>query len=175
VGTAAASPPLQINTAASLQAVKGILLTYQPEATGGTPPYIWSITAGSLPAGLTINNNTGAVSGIPSASGDFTATITVRDQRNQTASGSIQIRVADPEPAPAITRVKYKSGKKKLVVTGDRFDPNAALLVDGVQVSSRFDAGILIAKPVPLNPGAHEVRVVNPSGSSSQVYSLTVE
>lgn len=166
---------LRINTAGSLQAVKGVSLSYQPEATGGTPPYIWSITAGSLPAGVTLNNSTGALSGVPSASGDFTAAITVRDQRNQTATGSIQIRVTDPEPAPAITKVKYKVGKKKLVVTGDRFDPNSALLVDGVQVSFRFDAGTLIAKPVPLTPGTHEVRVVNPSGISSQIYSLTVE
>jgi hypothetical protein len=47
--------------------------------------------------------------------------------------------------------------------------------VDGMQVSARFDAGALIAKPVPLSSGTHEVRIVNPSGVSSQPYSLTVD
>jgi len=167
--------PLRLNVAASLQAVKGTPSSYQPEATGGTPPYTWSITAGSLPAGLALNNSSGALSGTPSASGDFSVTITVRDQRNQSAAGSIQIKVTDPEPAPAITKVKYKAGKRKLVVIGDRIDPNATLLVDGMQISARFDAGVLIAKPVPLSSGTHEIRVVNPSGVSSQIYSLTVE
>jgi len=48
-------------------------------------------------------------------------------------------------------------------------------VVDGMQVSARFDAGALIAKPVPLTSGTHEIRVINPSGVSSQTYSLTVE
>jgi len=99
----------------------------------------------------------------------------VRDQRNQSASGSTQIRVIEPQAAPAITKVKYKVGKKQLVVIGDRIDENATLFVDGIQVSARFDAGVLIAKPVPLAPGIHEIRVVNPPGISSQIYSLTVE
>jgi hypothetical protein len=171
----APASPLHLTVAALLQAVKGVSLNYQPEATGGTPPYIWSITAGSLPAGLALNNSTGALSGTPSANGDFTVTITVRDQGNQTAAGLIQIKVSEPEAGPTITRVKYRVTKKKLIVTGDRFDPNAILRVDGMQVTARFDAGTLVAKPVPLTPGTHEIRVVNPSGISSQIYSLTVE
>jgi hypothetical protein len=167
--------PLRLNVAASLQAVKGTPFTYQPEATGGTSPYTWAITAGALPAGLALNGGSGALSGTPSASGDFSVTITVRDQRNQSAAGSLQIKVTEPEPAPVITKVKYKAGKRQLVVNGDRIDPNATLLVDGMQVSARFDAGALIAKPVPLTSGTHEIRVVNPSGVSSLIYSLTVE
>ena len=31
--------------------------------TGGTTPYAWSISAGSLPTGLTINASTGVISG----------------------------------------------------------------------------------------------------------------
>lgn len=171
----ASSTPLQLNTAASLQAVKGMHVTYQPTATGGAPPYTWSITAGELPGGLALNSGSGAISGTPSVTGDFSVAITVQDQRGQSASGSIQIIVAEPEPAPVITKVKYKSAKGKLVVFVDRLDPNGALLVDGVQVSARFDAGVLIARPVPLTTGTHAIRVVNPSGVSSQIYSLTVE
>ncbi|MDT9647069.1 putative Ig domain-containing protein, partial [Pseudomonas sp. JV245A] len=38
-------------------------------ATGGTVPYSYSITSGSLPTGLSLNTGTGAISGIPSAAG----------------------------------------------------------------------------------------------------------
>ena len=167
--------PLRLNVVASLQAVRGTPVTFEPEASGGTPPYTWSISAGALPAGLTLNNGSGALSGTPSVTGDFSVTITVLDQRGQSASSSIQIRITEPEPGPVINRVKYKAAKRKLVVIGERLDPNAALLVDGIQVQSRFDSGVLSAKPVPLAPGPHEILVVNPSGVQSQIYRLTVE
>ena len=37
-------------------------------ATGGTTPLTWSLTAGSLPTGLTLNASTGVISGTVSAS-----------------------------------------------------------------------------------------------------------
>jgi hypothetical protein len=167
--------PLRLNVAPSFQAVKGTPLNYQPEVTGGTPPYTWSVTSGTLPTGLALSGSSGAVSGTPSASGDFGVTITVRDQRDQRASGLIQIRVTEPEAPPVIIKVKYKVGKRQLIVSGDRIDSNAALVVDGMRVSARFDAGALIAKPIPLTSGTHEIRVVNLSGVSSLPYSLTVD
>ncbi len=172
---AAPALPLRLTLAGSLSAVRGTPLSYQPVATGGTPPYTWSFAAGSLPEGLTLNNNNGAISGTPSVSGDFSVMVTVRDQQNQSATGSIQIKVTEPGPAPTITKVKYKIAKRKLVVIGELIDPEATLLVDGTQVSARFDAGSLIAKPVQLSSGTHEIRVVNPSGVSSETYSLTIE
>jgi len=175
VGAAPPAVPLRLNVAASLQATRGTSLTYQPDASGGTPPYTWTITSGSLPPGLGMSNSSGAISGVPSVSGDFSITITVRDQRNQSASGSAQITVAEPEPGPVITRVKYKVIKRQLVVIGDRIDANAILFVDGLQVLARFDTGVLIAKPVPLASGTHEIRVVNPSGVSSPLYSIAIE
>ena len=36
--------------------------------TGGTAPYTWAVQSGTLPAGLTLNASTGAISGTPTAS-----------------------------------------------------------------------------------------------------------
>ncbi len=47
-------------------------------ATGGTPPYNFTIT-GVLPAGLTLNAATGAVTGTPTTAGPDTFTAAVTD------------------------------------------------------------------------------------------------
>jgi len=172
--TAAPLPPLQVRVSGPIQAVRGTSLNYQPEASGGVPPYSWTTTAGAFPSGVTLNGSTGVVSGAPTVSGQFSATIAVRDQRNQIASGVIQITVVESEPPPVITKVKYKVGKQKLVVSGDRITDSAGLFVDGSQVLARFDEGTIIAKPVALATGSHEVRVVSQSGVSSQPFTLTV-
>jgi hypothetical protein len=50
-------------------------------ATGGTPPYTWSISPGALPAGLTLSpSGSGAtISGTPAAAGSYSYGVTVRD------------------------------------------------------------------------------------------------
>ncbi|MEZ0487529.1 SdrD B-like domain-containing protein [Fibrella aquatica] len=49
--------------------------------TGGTLPYSFSVGAGTLPAGLSLNPTTGIVSGIPAISGAFPTTLVVTDAR----------------------------------------------------------------------------------------------
>lgn len=46
---------------------------------GGTSPFIWSISVGSLPAGLSISSSTGVISGTPTASGTTSFTVQVVD------------------------------------------------------------------------------------------------
>ena len=46
---------------------------------GGTPPFTWSVSAGSLPPGMSIAAADGSISGTPTAAGTFTFTVTVVD------------------------------------------------------------------------------------------------
>ncbi|MBB1616513.1 IPT/TIG domain/outer membrane autotransporter barrel domain-containing protein [Pseudomonas sp. UMC65] len=62
-------------------------------ATGGTVPYSYSITSGSLPTGLSLNTGTGAISGIPSAAGTFNLTITATDTNGATGSQAYSITI----------------------------------------------------------------------------------
>jgi hypothetical protein len=64
----------------------------QLAATGGEPPYSWTITSGTLPAGLTMTS-AGLISGIPTATGTFPISVEVTDQFNRTATANLSIAV----------------------------------------------------------------------------------
>lgn len=167
------APTLAIELANSLEAFTGIAFSYQPKATGGALPLNWSVTAGSLPAGLTISPSTGAITGTPTTSGTFNTEITVRDQAGHAAAANTEFKVVNPSTLPMITNVVYKPGKK-LVVKGERFNRSAVLLIDGVQTTAKFKNGQLVLKKMRLAAGQHELRVVNPNNVSSPAFVLNV-
>ena len=65
-------------------------------ANGGTTAYSWSVSSGSLPAGLSLSAATGTISGTPTASGTFSFTVTVNDSSSpiQTKSVATSITIA---------------------------------------------------------------------------------
>ena len=67
-----AAPPLP-------QGTVGIAYSQTITASGGTGPYTFSITAGSLPTGLSPITGGGLISGTPTAAGTFTFTVTATD------------------------------------------------------------------------------------------------
>ncbi len=116
--TIAAAPTISFAPAAGEVSVA---YSQQPTLTGGTAPISWSITAGSLPAGLSISPTTGAISGTPTASGTFSVTIAATDAFNVTALRTVTLVIAalpafSPATPPAgQTGVAYSS---TLEVTG---------------------------------------------------------
>jgi hypothetical protein len=77
----------------------------QLSATGGTRSYAWSVTAGSLPAGLSLNATTGAISGTPTTAGTSSLTLAVSDPGPpvQQASGALSLIVSGGPPATTVT------------------------------------------------------------------------
>jgi len=63
-------------------------------ATGGVTPYTWSISSGSLPAGLSLVASTGAITGTPSTSGTANFTARVADNASSTATQALSIVVS---------------------------------------------------------------------------------
>jgi len=169
-----AAPPLLVASVPALETMMGLSFNYQLNASGGTGPYTWSAAAGALPPGLNLNASSGLLTGSPTVAGVFTFSIGVRDSASASATTTLQIKVIDPATIPAISRVKYKGGRK-LIIVGERINPAAALVLDGNQVPFAFGDGQLVVKPIGLAPGRHELKVINPGGTSSAVYVLTVE
>jgi hypothetical protein len=103
-----ASATISINASPTITTAAGALAAGQVgtaysatlAASGGVAPYTWSVSQGSLPAGLTLSSSAGTITGTPTAPGG-TATFSVKlsDSDSVTAVSNFSIAIA---PAPAI-------------------------------------------------------------------------
>jgi titin len=70
----------------------GVVLGDQLSASGGTKPYQWSVSSGSLPSGVSLLPD-GQISGVPSAAGTFTVTVMATDARDRTTTVVVTVVV----------------------------------------------------------------------------------
>ncbi len=89
-----------ISTSSFLPNTKiGTSYSHTLAARGGTPPYLsWEIISGSLPDGLSIDPDSGEITGTPTSPGTYTFTVQVSDSSspNGSASKVLNIRVNPP-------------------------------------------------------------------------------
>jgi len=93
------SAPLAVSTVTLANGVLGTAYTQTLAATGGNPPYTWSLVAGSLPVGLNLSTATGVISGTPNASGTSNFTVRVTDANNASVDRALALTVASAPPA----------------------------------------------------------------------------
>jgi hypothetical protein len=81
-------------------------------ATGGTTPYTWSLTAGTLPAGLALNAATGAITGTPTMAEKATPlTFRVVDSGNPVQANSVNLTITIFPPGLAILTSALPNGQ----------------------------------------------------------------
>jgi hypothetical protein len=90
------STPLSVTTTVLPGGAVSSLYSATLTATGGILPYAWSIAAGALPSGLTLDPASGTISGVPSAEGMFSFTLQLTDSGNpaQTTTMNLSINVS---------------------------------------------------------------------------------
>ena len=146
--------PLTITTSSPLLAgAIGTAYSQQLEATGGTPPYAWGRSGGSLPAGLDLGSN-GLIGGTPTSPGSFNFTAQVTDSAQRTASRVFDITI-DPLPLTITTASLLPTGtmerdypQQQLVATGGTLPytwvMNAGSLPAGLDLDS---SGVISGTP----------------------------
>jgi len=86
-------PAITVSPATLPGGIEGTAYSETVTATGGAGPYTFAVTAGALPTGLTLGND-GAITGTPSAEGEFTFTITATDSATScTGSRAYTVRI----------------------------------------------------------------------------------
>jgi Putative Ig domain len=89
---------LTVTTSSLPAGTVGMAYTASLTASGGTGAISWSVSAGSLPAGLTLGASTGAISGTPTTAGTSNFTVKATDSASpaQTATKALSIVVTAP-------------------------------------------------------------------------------
>lgn len=95
------APLLRITSAATLPgATAGVSYQFTAAASGGTPPYRWALNG--APAGLTINESSGAMGGQVASPGTFEFTVRVTDNALVVSNQTVTLVVGLPA-APAVS------------------------------------------------------------------------
>jgi hypothetical protein len=114
-------PPV-VTTTALADGVIGAAYDETLAAAGGNGTYSsWTITAGALPAGLTLDAATGRVHGIPTVAGDVTLTVTVVSASLTSVEQEVTLRIGKKTPtitASDIT-VTYGDADSTVAATTD--------------------------------------------------------
>jgi hypothetical protein len=95
-------PGLIITSSSSLpNGLVGNAYSQTLTATGGRPPYSWSITTAGAPSGISIDA-TGALTGLPGTAGTFSFTVQVTDQDNNVVRQGVTLVILAGDP-PNVT------------------------------------------------------------------------
>lgn len=166
--------PLVIKTASDLGAAK-VERDYSValEAGGGSGSYRWTAAGGQLPPGLLVSQS-GFVYGKPGTPGSYAFSLEVKDSYNLSVQKTFSLQVQPPNPTPSVVGVEYR--KKKVFVSGNYFDGDSTMVVDGAPVAAKFDGSTLkTKKKARLSVGVHVVFVVNEDGKRSNDFSFVVQ
>jgi Putative Ig domain len=127
---AAAAVPLKISTNSLSNGQVDLSYLASLVATGGTPPYHWSVATGALPNGLAIDSVSGVISGMPANAGSFGFAIGVQDSSASRASAQTQMSVqiaSAPNPPVAATGTNYGPGIGSDGLGNTTIGPNKAV------------------------------------------------
>jgi hypothetical protein len=180
-----APTPLAFTTSAAPAGVTAVAYSYSLQASGGTSPYHWSVSSGSLPAGLSLNASNGLISGAPTAAGSSTFSIAVTDSSSPSQSKSAQLAITiappqltfTPSAAPSgVTGIAYSYSLSAAGGTSPyHWSVSSGSLPIGLSLNP--SNGLISGTPTTAGSSTFSIAVTdssNPSQSQSAQLSITI-
>jgi Putative Ig domain len=178
---------LTISSTVLANATVGTPYSASVQATGGVPPYSWSLPANSLPPGLIFNTTSGQISGTPTAAGVFSFFPTVTDSSippqtfTAPAGMPVTITVAGAPTLKAVTPT-LPSGSVAtaysaiLVATGGvppyTWSVTSGQLPSGLRLNAQ--SGTISGIPILVTNSSFTVQVADSVGSPAASQNLTI-
>ncbi|WP_354687682.1 putative Ig domain-containing protein [Cupriavidus necator] len=91
-----AAPTVTLAPASLANPALGLAYSQGISASGGIAPYTYSVSAGALPPGLTLNGSTGAITGTTAAGGTYNFTIQASDSGGFSGSRAYTVTIGAP-------------------------------------------------------------------------------
>ena len=150
-------------------------------AASGPPSPTFAVATGALPAGLTLNTSTGALSGTPTSAGTATFTVSATNTSGTVSTGTQTIVVSPAAAAPVFTAASPPGGTAGSGYGGYTFTasgypaPTFAVTVGflplGLSLSS---AGVLSGTPSVAGTSTFTVAASNASGTVTTSVTIVV-
>ena len=176
------TPAVVVNPATLPDPVVATAYSQTLTAAGGAAPYGFSVTAGSLPLGLTLSS-AGVLSGTPISAGTFNVTVTATDANSQAGSRAYTLTIAVPTltllPATLPSGVNGTPYSQTFSATGGvapyAYALTGGTLPTGLNLSSH---GVLSGTPTQFGHFSITVTATDSTGGTpatiSQTFALTV-
>lgn len=127
-------PPVVTTTALADGTIGSAYDEYLAAAGGNGTYSSWTITAGALPAGLTIDAATGRIQGTPTAAGEVTLTVTVVSATLTSVEQEVTLRILKKTPTITASDITTTYGDADSAV-GASTDSGGSLTIDPADTS----------------------------------------
>ncbi len=175
-----AASPITITTSVLPTAATGSMFTYTLVASGGTAPYTFTLASGStLPAGLSLTTS-GVLMGTPTANGNSTFTVNVKDANGATGSRSLTLAVGGDAlriPNATLSNGTVGTAYNLTLSPAGGTAPYTVTVVGGSLPAGLSLSSAGVFSGTPTMPGAYPVilRLMDSTGAQvQQSYTITV-
>ncbi|HMZ20275.1 MAG TPA: putative Ig domain-containing protein, partial [Blastocatellia bacterium] len=143
--------------------------------SGGTGAINYTLSAGALPTGLSLNQTTGVVSGTPTAAGAFSFTVRATDANNCTGERAYSLTIN--AACPTISGIAPTSGSVNttVTITGTNFTSVTAVkFSNNVAASFTVNSATQIAATVPAGAVSGPITISKTGCADVQTPSFTI-
>lgn len=155
-----------------------VATAYNQTLQADNNPTKWSIADGFLPSGLTLNENTGEISGIPTTEG--TSTFTAKAENSAGSDSKQYTLTIAPKPTVSVTGVKLDQTSLSLTVGGtgtlnatvqpDNATNKAVTWSSSNETVATVENGVVTA----VGAGTADITVTTQDGQKTAVCAVTV-